>query len=74
MKFTVSYATEKNNLADLANTYRTEARALTAARDLADALKTTCTVDRVETSFGLSVRHRVAVIVCTDKFNFEATE
>ena len=72
-KFAVQYATDSGNLADLANTYTTEERAMIAARNMADALKTTCTVDRVETSFGICVRHRVAVIVNTDKFNFEAS-
>lgn len=73
MKFVVCYATQSGNLAELHNAYRSEEKALVTARNLADALNTTCTVERVEHSplHGLLVRTRVAVIVNTAKFNFE---
>lgn len=76
MKFVVSYVTESGNLAELYNSYRKEEKALVVARNLADALGTTCTVERVEKSGvrGLVVRTRVAVIVNTARFNFEAGE
>ena len=73
MKFVVSYATQSGNLAELHNAYKSEEKALVIARNLADALGTLCTVDRVEASGvrGLVMRTRVAVILNTAKFNFE---
>lgn len=68
--YEIDYATDGDNTATLARAYRSEETAMVAARNLADALHTTCVVYRTEKSFGLSVRTRTAVIVNTDKFDW----